>query len=86
MSKSQHLKNTLDQAKEKEKSYDFVKAADFYEQALHVVGAKDFLKRRCWARKNVSSSATRLSHTTKSWKMPIILQRFSATKIPTPHC
>jgi len=45
MSKSQHLKNILEQAKEMKKKYDWVKAADLYEQALGVVGKKDFLKK-----------------------------------------
>jgi hypothetical protein len=45
MSESQHLQSTLNQAKEKEKTYDWVKAADLYEQALRVVGKKDFLKK-----------------------------------------
>ena len=45
MSRSQRLKNILDQAEEKEKKYDWVKAADLYGQALRTVGKRDFLRK-----------------------------------------
>jgi len=45
MSKSQRLKNVLDQAKKKEKKYDWVEAAELHEQALGVVGKRGFLKK-----------------------------------------
>jgi len=44
MSKKQALQRILAPAKEKEK-YDWVGAADLYEQALRAVGKKDILKK-----------------------------------------
>ncbi len=45
MSKSQSLQHVLVQAKEKEKKYDWAKAAELYEQALGTVGKEDFLEK-----------------------------------------
>jgi len=45
MSKDKSLKRILAQAKEKKKKYDWLKANDLYEQALHAVGKNDFLKK-----------------------------------------
>jgi tetratricopeptide (TPR) repeat protein len=45
MSKSQSLQRVLALAKEKEKKYNWLKAAELYEQALGAVGKNDFLKK-----------------------------------------
>jgi len=45
MSKSQRLKNVLDQAKGKEKKYNWIEAAELYEQAEGVVGKRDFVRK-----------------------------------------
>lgn len=44
MSRREHLKDILAQAEEKEKKYEWMKAADIYERALRAAGKKDFLR------------------------------------------
>jgi len=45
MSKNGHLNSILNQAKKKEKKHDWVRAVEFYEQALDVVGKQDLLRK-----------------------------------------
>jgi len=45
MSRREKVEETLCRATEREKAYDWVKAATFYEQASPMVGKKDFLKK-----------------------------------------
>jgi len=45
MSRRQSLQRFLSLAKEEEKRYYWVKAAELYEQALRLVGKRDFLRK-----------------------------------------